>query len=337
MQINSLSDIVNLILIPIKSVLYYHKKKLLFFLLAIAATSVVFFPYSDLTFYAQRKINDLIKPSGSQVTFSELNFSFLPFGMKTENVTLSLPKYSNVEIKELTASPDLLSLLRLQPGGSLNLVGLFGGSLSSKFGLLGKTEEQQNKFSFYADLSRVSLIEIFNFFKLPIKFSGLAQGELSVKGEESFREQPEGEFNFNFNSVSLPIEITTDFGTIQLPKKVNWSNSNLKGNIKDGRIIIENGTLGTKTAPLNGRYKGTLQCPISRRGSSISAACNRYDIKVELELDKDFEQGLARNLSSFITPSQVKKMSIPGGGARYLFTVSGTRYGTPNFRSLSRF
>lgn len=337
MQINSLSDILNLILIPIKSVFFYHKKKLLFFIFSVLAMSIVFFPYSDLTFYAQRKINDLIKPSGSQVSFSELNFSFLPFGMKSENITLNLPEYSSIQIQEMTASPNLMSLLRFQPGGSLNLNGLFGGSLSSKFGLLGKTEEQQNKFSFFAEVLRVNLGELLGFFKAPVKLTGLAQGRLSFTGEESFREQPEGDFNFNFNGVTLPMEITTDFGSLPLPKKVTWSNSNLKGNIKDGRVIIENGTLGTKTAPFNGRYKGTLQCPISRRGSSISASCNRYDLKVELELDRDFERDIANNLSSFINPSQVKKTSTPGGGARYLFSVSGSRGRTPNFRSLNSF
>ena len=337
MQVNSLSDLLQLIIAPIKSVLFYHKKKLFFFLFTLALMFVFLFPYSDLTFYAQNKINSLIKASDSQISFSELNFSFVPFGMKTKDVELSLKNNSPLEIEQILISPNLISLLKFQPGGGITAKGLFKGGLSLQLGLIGTNQENQKEFNVSLNLNRIDLLEFFNYFKLPTKLSGRVNGNLEFEGEESFREQPEGKFSFTFNSVELPQEISTPIGAFSLPKKIKWSNSNLIGDLSNGRINIVTGTLGTKTSPINGRYKGQLTCPITRIGSGITANCNRYDLKVELELDSDFENKLAKNFSAILNPSQINKINTASGGARYLFSVSGGRFGAPNLKSLKSF
>ena len=337
MQINSLSDILNLIIVPIKSILFYHKKKLFFFIFMILMMFVFLFPYSDLTFFAQNKINGVMKNFGSQVSFSELDFSFAPFGMKTEEVKLSMANKPPLEVDQLFVSPSLLSLLKFQPGGNVTAEGLFKGLLSLQVALQGTNEENQKEFSLALNLSRIDLFELFNYFQIPTKLTGRAQGRLEAEGEESFRKQPEGEFSFTFNSVEIPQELSTPIGTISLPKKVKWSNSNLIGSIANGRINIQNGTLGTKTAPINGRYKGQLECPVTRTGSGVRANCKKYDLKVELELDRDFENKLAKGFSSMINPSEINKTSTASGGARYLFSVSGGRFGAPTLRSLKTF
>ena len=337
MQINSLSDIIQLIIAPIKAVLFYHKKKLLFFIFMLTLMLILLFPYSDLTFFAQNKINNLVKGSGSQISFSKLNFNFAPFGMKTENVRFSLANKSPVEIKHLFISPSLMSLLKFQPGGSLTAEGLFKGKLSLQIDLLGKNQENQKEFSMSLDLKRIDLSELFSYLQLPIKLTGQARGRLKAEGEESFRKQPQGEFSLTFNTVELPQEISTPIGTFALPKKVKWDNSNLIGNISDGKVNIETGTLGTKTSPINGRYKGQLNCPIIRIGSTIRANCNRYDMKIELELDRDFENKLAKGFSSMINPRQINKINTASGGARYLFSISGGQFGTPSLKRLKSF
>ena len=337
MQVNSLSDILQLLLIPIKSVLFYHKKKLFFFILAFALMLVVLFPYSDLTFFAQSKVNSALRGTGSQVSFSELNFNFAPFGMKTEDVRVSLARRSPIEIKNLFISPSLMSLLRFKPGGSVKAQGLFNGDLAIQLGLLGTNDENQKEFNLSLDLNNIDLSELVNYLELPAKITGRAGGTLDAEGEESFRKQPEGDFSFTFNKVELPLEIPTPIGNLALPKKVKWSNSNLIGKISNGRVNIENGTLGTKTSPINGRYRGNLDCPIIRAGTNVSANCTRYDIKVELELDSDFENKLAKDFSFILNPNQINKITTPNGGARYLFSVSGRTKGTPVLRSLKSF
>jgi len=337
MQVNSLSDIVTLLIAPIKSVLFFHKKKLLFFIIATFLLLIFLFPYSDLTFFAQNKINSAIKSSGSQVTFSELNFNFAPFGMRTEKVKLSFANKAPIEVNELFISPSILSLLRLQPGGNVSAEGIFNGDINFEARQKGKNEENQRLFDAFLNLDKIDLGALLEYFNSPVRLTGKARGELNAEGEESFRKQPTGDFSFTFSSVEVPTEINTPIGPIALPKKIKWSNSSLKGEIDKGRINIKNGTLGTKTSPVNGRYKGILDCPITRRGTNIQASCNKYDIKVELELDKDFENKLAKGFSSLINPREINKKSTPTGGAKYLFSISGGKFGNPTLRSLNKF
>ena len=337
MQVNSLSDILQLILIPIKSVLFHHKKKVLFFTVTTFLMLVVLFPYSDLSFFAQNKINGLIRNTGSHVSFSDLNFSFLPIGMKTKELNLSLQGKNPIKVDEFTVSPSFFSLLKLQPGGSLQAEGIFGGMIDLSVGFSGTNDEDQKEFDLDLDISRIALVQIFNFLDFPVKLNGLAKGNLNAEGEESFRKQPEGDFNFGFKDVMVPQELNTPVGPISLPKKIKWSNSILKGNFENGRIVIENGTLGTKSSPVNGRYKGQLDCPVTRSPAGLKTACKRYDIKVELELDRDFETKLAKNFSLMINPKEINKQLTPNGGARYLFTVSGGAFKRPSLKSLKSF
>lgn len=337
----SVTDLLELLIKPFKAVFFFHKKKLLFFVFMLILFFLFLFPYSDLTSFSQDTINKEIKSSGSRVNYSKINFNLSPFGVQTNDFEYLSPALKKpLKIKSITLRPQILSLLKLKPGGSLVLDDLFGGEADLSFGLNGKTQEKTNKFNFSAHLEGLSLAKVLSFLELPYKISGAAFGNLNAEGEDSFRIQPEGKFKFNFEKITIPNEIPLPFGTLELPKKILWKNSNLFGKFEKGRLSITEGTLGTKEAPVNGRFKGFLNCSILKSGARMSPQCTDYNIKVELELDANFQKNVAESLSAFLGERQVNKIKLPQGGAKYLFSVQGNaarRSSPPRFLRLSNF
>jgi len=337
----TLSDLIGYILTPIKEVFFFHKKKAAFFIFSCLIFLLFLFPYSDLTSFSQDKINQSIKASGGQVSYSEINFNLSPFGIKTNKFTYkSKTMKSPLNVDSITVRPNIFSLLKFQPGGSLVLENIFGGEALVSLGLDGKTNEKTNKFNLSLDLEKISLQEIINFLGKNFKINGNIFGELDVKGEDSFRMQPEGDFKFNLQNVVIPSEVPSSMGVIELPKKIIWTNSNIFGKIEKGRVSITNGTLGTKEAPVNGRFKGFLNCTVTKSGNNVNQQCTDYNIKVELELDANFQKNVADGLSSFLDPRNVNKTAVPGGGAKYLFSIQGNAaqsFRPPRFSRLSNF
>ncbi|MGH1469078.1 MAG: type II secretion system protein GspN [Bdellovibrionales bacterium] len=336
------SDLLNLITSPFKSLFLYHKKKLAFFLFAVLLFLLALFPYSDLTSFSKEKINQTMKSSGGSVDYSKINLNLLPFGIKTtdfEFLSRSLKK--PLKVQSITLRPNILSLFKLQPGGTAVLNGLFSGSADFSFALNGKTEEKTQKFNLSSDLRNISIADLISFQNLPYKLTGSLNGDLFAEGEDSFRVQPKGEFKFNMRKVVIPSTISIpNVGDIPLPKKVTWQNSNLFGKIEKGKVTITEGTLGTKSAPINGRYKGFIKCSLNKSGTKVSQSCTDYDIRVELELNAEFQKKLAADLKPLINPRNVNIVSLPQGGAKYLFSVQGNasqRFRAPRFSSINVF
>jgi type II secretion system protein N len=331
------SQLIGTIVYPFKQVAFFHKKKLAFFIFSLVIFTLILFPYSDLTSFSKDKINASLKRSGSSVDYSKINFNLIPFGVQTSDFEFKTRSFKQpLEVDRITVRPSLLSFLRLQPGGTAVLDGLFDGTADITVALNGKTKEQTQKFVVGLDLEKISLAEIMEFQQLPYKIKGLIFGDLKLRGEDSFREQPKGTFNFNMRNVTIPSSINSPMGEIPLPQKVVWSNSNLFGKIENGQIVIEEGTLGTKKAPMNGRYKGSIKCTFNKSGPT----CTDYNFKVELELNSEFQTKFAADIKPLLNARNVNIVSSAGGGARYLFSVQGNmakRYPPPRFRSLNEF
>ena len=337
----TLSDLIGHIITPFREIFFFHKKKALFFTLATVFFALLLFPYSDLTSFSQDQVNKNLKSFGGEVSYSEISLNLSPFGIKTNDFSFKTRTLkSPLKVGSITARPNLMSLLKLQPGGSIVLEKIFGGEANIGFGLGGKTNEKTNKFNFSADLEKIALQEILSFLGKPLKIEGVLVGSLQGDGEDSFRMQPKGDFKFNLENVVIPSEIPSPFGVMELPKKIKWNNSNIFGNFEKGRVVITNGTLGTKQAPVNGRFKGSINCNFTKTGNNIKQQCTDYNFKIELELDSNFQKNVADGLSSFLEPKMVNKTKLPGGGAKYLFSVQGNAMRTrrpPRFSRLNSF
>lgn len=335
------SSLVSLILSPIKNVFNYHKKKLLFFILSLLILLVVLFPFSDLTIFSQQKINELLSRSGSRVSYSNINFNFLPFGIRTTDFSFSSPSIKQeININSVVARPNLLSFLKMQPGGSIILNDFLGGDIQINASLAGKTEENTRLFNLEAELFKVSVLELLKAAGQNFPIKGDAFGDLFVKIEESFRQQPEGEFKLNLKNVEVPKELSLPMFNLEFPEKILWSNTNISGEFKSGRIDIKESTIGTKSAPINGRIKGYVSCPATKSPMGVKLACATYDIKVELELNREFRQSLESVLGFVLTSDKANIKSLPGGGISYLFSVQGNaqqRYAPPRVFKLSNF
>lgn len=315
---------------------------MVFLMFSVLFFLIVLFPYSDLTSFSKEKINQNIKSSGSSVDYSKISLNLFPFGVQTSDIEINSRSLNSIlKAGSITLRPDFLSLIQFKLGGTAVLSNLFSGNADISAALDGKTEENTQKFSARAALDKLSLEEIAAFQRLPLKLKGFLSGDLFIKGEESFRTQPEGNFKLNMSNVVIPSAIPIPkMGDFPLPKKIKWENSNLFGKIEKGKVTVTKGTLGTKKAPVNGRYKGYINCSTSKSGTKMSNVCTNYDFKIELELDAEFQREVASSLQAFIKPDQVKITKLPQGGARYTFSVQGDASNSrraPRVRSLSSF
>ncbi len=338
----TLSKLLALLFSPFKDIFLYHKKKLAFFLSAVLFFSITLFPLSDLTSFSKKKINEIMKSSGGSVDYDNINLNLLPFGIQTSNFELSTKMFKKpLKVKNITLRPNIFSLLKFQPGGSLLLSGFFSGYANLSLSLNGKTEEKTQKFTLFSDLKNISLADLIDFQNLPYKLTGNLSGNFFAQGEDSFRVQPKGNFKFNMEKVVIPTVIRIpNIGNIPLPKKVIWDNSNLFGKIEKGKIIVTKGTLGTKSSPINGRYKGFITCLFSKSGKNISQNCTKYNFSIELELNVEFQKTLAADIQPLINPRNVNIVKLPQGGAKYLFTVQGNakqNFRPPRFSRLNSF
>ncbi len=328
--------------LPFKNVLLYHKKKLAFFLCAFLFFFMTLFPFSDLTYFSKEQINQIMKPLNGSVDYSNINLNLVPFGIQTSDFELSIKSFKKpLKIKNITLRPNIFSLLKFQPGGSLLLSGFFSGFANLNLSLNGKTEEKTQKFILSSDLKNISLADLIDFQNLAYKLTGNLNGNFFIEGEDSFRVQPKGNFKFNIEKIVIPATIhIPSIGDIPLPKKVIWENSNLFGKIEKGKITVTRGTLGTKSSPINGRYKGFITCLFHKSGQNISQACRNYEFRIELELNATFQRALATDLQSFINPQNVNIIKLPQGGAKYLFTIQGNleqSFRSPRFFRLNSF
>ncbi len=332
------SELVSKITDPVKNIFYYHKKKVLFFIFTVALFLVVLFPYSDLTSFSKDEINKNLKSTGLSADFSKISLNLYPFGVQTTDLEVGSRTFKKpLSAGSVTLRPNLISLMQFKLGGTALFSDLFSGDAKLSLTLDGKTDEDTQKFKINLETEGLSLEEIASFQNLPLKLKGLIGGNLEMSGEESFRTQPQGTFRFNLKNAVIPDSIPIpNFGDFPLPKKIIWENSNLFGKIEKGKIQITNGTLGTKKAPLNGRYRGFINCSFSKS----KMACTNYDFKVELELNAEFERKLASQFKTFFTKDMVNIQKLPQGGAKYSFTVQGdasNRRRPPRVRRLSSF
>lgn len=336
----SLMDLFRLVLInPIISLFSFHKKKMLFFIVAFGVWAVFLFPKSDAKNFIEQIIAKQTKGKVS-LEMESLSFSLVPFGVKTTNTVVRVAGNrtlkNGLKSDAIVVSPNLASLLAFKPGASLSFINLFGGSGSISGSMRGKTKEKAQKFAISGNFVEAKIQEIVKLLDLSVPLPGTLEASFNLTGEDSFRQQPEADFKVRVSNLKLPNPLETPMGPFDFPKQVIWKNSNIFGKMERGEIKIKEGTLGTKDSEVNGRFKGSVRAEMRRIGRNIKPNLGSYNLTVELELSKAFERELGTILSS--TLGNAKK-SLPGGGAKYIFRVSGNAAyrGTPRFSPLTSY
>lgn len=340
---DSLSDILRkFILDPLVYLVSNHKKKMLFFVLLTGLWLVLLFPKSDTKNYIENQASSATKGS-VDLELESLSISPFPTGVKLFSPKIRVSQFPMIK-KPITAdsiiiAPKMSSLLAFKLGLTAYLKNLLGGDGSLSFTLLGKNNENSNMFKINGDLEELDIQKLVELLGNDLKIPGLAQLDFMVEGEDSFRKQPTGDFKAKLVNLKLPNPLETPIGPFELPKQIEWKNSNIFGTLENGKINIKEGTLGTKTSEVNGRFKGSVGLSLNKIGPQLKVQYGRYDLLVELELSRAFEKQLGGAISSMIP--RVNKKNNPNG-TRYLFRINGKVPGRgysppPSFMPLSSF
>ncbi len=337
----SLTEILRtFILDPISFVLKTQKKKLLFFILFVGIWLVVLFPKSDTKNFLEQKVSSATKGKVN-LELEKLSLTPLPLGVKMVSPSITFNGSKPLKASSITVSPKMSSLLAFKLGATVYLKNFLGGDGNISATLLGKNKEKNNKFSSSGSIENLLVQEILKTIGKDLNIPGKLELEYKITGEDSFRKQPTGDFKARALNIKLPnpLPLNAQMGALDLPKDVVWKNSNFFGKLENGKINITEGTLGTKSSEVNGRFKGTIDVSFRKLGSNISVSTGNYNLSVELELSKAFEKEFSTVISQGI-PQANKKMT--GSGSKYLFRVSGRAPNRgyappPRFSSLSTF
>ncbi len=310
---------------PIIYVLTHHKFKLFFFIFSFIFFSIALFPFSEVSESILAQVNKATN-SKPRVDASDLGISLFPFGLKLQNLNLSSPEFKeDLFASKLVMTPNVLDLIKRQPGGQLKAVDLLGGDVK----LSGSLKEPD--FEGQVEFENLSLYEIAKFAgQAGIKIQGRLSGKGDTQGNLKFTKQPEGQLDFNILDLKLPALIPSmpPLGLpLNLPPGV-ISKSTGELNFKEGKINITKLNLGLEKDPIQLKLTGTVEARFNPRSKNIY--WGKYDLAVDLKMKNDFEKIIGPILQTVLP--QGKRQAILNSGARYNFKVTGYPNKDPQFR-----
>ena len=150
--------------------------------------------------------------------------------------------------------------------------------------------------------------------------------DTTVQFTPGFSEQPDGDIELHINKFNLPAStLMIPFEGAMMPLNVphlTLANVVLRGRLVGGNLIIEEGTFGKSSDPLNGRIKGQLGLKLIPANGVVQPSFGTYNLTVELNTNKqiDKEMGFA-----FLLFDQAKNPTA--NGTHYLFKAQGQGIG----------
>ncbi len=305
------------LLSPILYVVRHQKKMLATALIAALVFGTLLFPYGDLS----DKITELIsKNSQNQVflQFDDLGIGFFPPSLKMSNVVVEaqfLP--TALKAGKLYLAPSIAGLLAFSPGFKANIQDVLKGDIQVSYRAGKKLNDTTRLQKVSLDLSQVDLKDLARFLSLPIAPNGSFSAELDSDLDPVFAEQPDATVQFRIDKFSLPTStVPTMLGPLVVPS-TQLSNLRLKGVLKNGELVIEEGQVGAPGDTIHGRFKGKISLRLSRSGNQVRPEFGGYEFKVDLNLDKASE----KNFGVFLGFIDTYK-TLTGTGSRYALKVS---------------
>ena len=309
---------------PLIYVFRHQKKVILAAIVAMFVFAVLLFPYDDLA----DKVTDLIsKSSQNQVflQFDELGLGFFPPALKLSKVVLEaqfLP--GTLKASHGTLAPSIAGLLAFKPGFSVSIEDVMKGDVHLTYRAGKKINDSTQLQKVDLTLSKIDLKSLAQFASLPLIPNGQLSADFNADFDTNFAEQPEADLQLQIGKFSLPAStIATVLGPLGLPATA-LSKIQLKGSLKGGELVIDDGVLGTPGETINGRFKGRIAMRLVRYGSQLQPEFGGYEFKVDLNLDRTSEKNLALFLS-FID----KYKTITGTGSRYALKISAPNMQVP--------
>ena len=314
----------------------FHKKKLLVVILSAMICFLWLFPYEDLSDLVTERV---AKETQNKVfiTFDDLNLALFPApGLDMTSVKLEIQNIAPIEVKALSLSPSIASLLAFKLGFVAKLEGLLDGDVQLTVKPGDKTSEKEKDIKFQNidfEAENIQLDQIKKFAKMPIELKGRANFEFNAEVDPQFIEQPEAEASLTTKKLKLPSStIPSQMGPMPFPE-MNFSKVNFKGRLIGGDLVIEQLELGTPQDPLFLRAKGTIGLEIRNTGAGLAPRPGSFDLKLEIN-NKD------RNNKDLQLPLSFLDSYKSGSGDKdtYLLRVKAAQFGVnPNMSKLNKF
>ena len=311
----------------------FHKLKLFTVFLSAVICLLWLFPYEDLTDLVTEEV---AKATNNQVfiTFDDLNLSIFPaVGLDMTRVKLDLKKMPSIEVKALSFSPSVTSLITKKVGFSAHLDGLLDGDVKIAVKPSGETADKTPIHNIELDADNIQLSQVKKFVKMPVELKTRANLEFNADVDHKFVEQPDGELSLITKKLKLPAtSLPTAYGEMPFPE-MTFDKFILKGRLTAGELIVEQLELGSPKDPLSVRLKGSMGLKLLGSPDGIKPSPGKYKLKVEINSNARDNKDLQLFLGFL---DSYKKAS--GTSDKYLLRVEAPRFGvTPNMSKLNKY
>ena len=302
-----------------------HLGKFFLALLSFAFFFLILFPFSETS----DMVHDLISDgTQNQVHFryKELSLSASPkFGLLFRQSSVKTPFFSKVEIPRLIVSPSLSSIFTFAPAGSVVLEGLFGQDsqleVSLKSGTRSDTGLDRQKLEIHT--KSIGLAELKEFLDLPVVINGSADLNAVAQFDNALTEPPDADFQLSADQFELPSQaLQTQMGPINIPT-LKFSSAVFKGKLSAGRLVLEEGRLGTEKDDVHGTVTGNIGIQI-QKGAILEAKPGNYSFDINLYL----KPGVEDKLALFLATLEAFK-SQDKGFTRYEFRLAAQNINMP--------
>lgn len=300
--------------------LWTNKSGLLIGLLSAVVFAFFIFPYDDLTDLISAQVS-LRTRNQIYVEFERLKMSLFPqAGVQMDRVYLEAVNLPGLSAQSITITPAIAALFAQKPYGHVSAKGLLHGDVDVKVSGGTASEKGTEITGLDIQAQHLSLQDIRSLAKLPVLLKGQLDLKTAGQLDLAFAEQPDMELNLKINKFEMPpSNVPTPLGDITLPE-LKLSDLEVKGKLSAGRLLIENGRIGSAGDDLQGNVKGTIAMNVRNTPMGLVPEFGSYSLEIDLLPSPGFKSRAAfllEILSAYKTGDHIK------------FKASGSSFGLP--------
>ena len=294
-------------------VLRNEKKKILIYFLFTLLFLIVLFPFGDLSDFVTAQIS---KATNNQVfvQFRDPGFSIFPsLGFELKEVNVETNYLPPIKAGALTIAPSVLGLLTLKPGVKINASKILGGDIDLSLQKSGSNQIVS------IDTENLELNDVLTLTNNRFPVSGKVSMVASADIDGTFGEQPKAEVELKIANFDLSSDsIATPMGPLNLPP-LTLKSVSMKGEVKDGRLQIEQLSAGQSTDEMIATVKGRMDLRVQQ---GMQVVPGSYDLEIRITAKDSFKQKAGLFLS-FLNAYQK-----PGtdGSTIYAFRIKGNNF-----------
>ncbi|MBL7542467.1 MAG: hypothetical protein JNL11_01555 [Bdellovibrionaceae bacterium] len=329
-------------IIVIAVLLFYFRRHVFKIMSAVSLSILLFillFPKNELSDFISRTV---YQQTGNQhkLDFDDMSFSWAGgLAIQLDRVYFQARGFPPLTLKELIASPDIMSAINHKPYGRVKVTGLFNGNAEISVGKYrpdGDSDGKEDQSLISLSANRLDISNLKSFLNLPFDLNGNAELSAKIISDFNNTPPPTGGSGLPLQIVGVP-EMSLTIKNFDmppfmlergLPMPVNvpglkFSEIVFKGRLYGNTFQIEELQLGKPGDELAGRIKGNIsltKTPIPQ--------IEKYDITTDLQFRQSFHDKISLYLSMF-SANLIKPLA--SGGYELKAKISGTPYGLPQF------